>query len=306
MPHPFNVISNQSLKSNLSLHERQALESARTRFRLYGLIGGTAGAGLGYYLTRRNKSLAMRALMVFFNGAFLSSVFSGYASVTSLRQLSDPQRYPHINAAMQDIRNEILRSRGVDPAHPERSRAGTIPHKPDFEHLPPSTVGDERVGEAEGQDSAYSGFASQSDEIGSRYQQSGQEFGNPALQTYGSNGSNELNNNGQLAAWDRIRKSSNEPASAWDRVRSQSIGQQQQQQQQQGQRRQPAENTARQLDDAWGRLGQENDLGDSSSPSFGNSALSSDDFPRSREDFEPQSQQSSSSGRYSGGTAFSA
>ncbi|KAJ2707659.1 hypothetical protein FB645_000636 [Coemansia sp. IMI 203386] len=307
MPHPFNIISNQSLKSNLSEQERQALESARIRFRMYSFIGGAAGAGLGYYLSRRNKSIMMRGLMVLFNGAFLSSVFSGYASVTSLRQLSDPQRYPHINAAMNDIRKEILRSRGVDPAHPERGRAGTVPHKPDFDHLPPSTVGNEQAGAAGSEGAFYSGFGSQNDEVSSRYQQQqqGREFGNPALQANDRTDSNELDGNSQLPAWDQIRKSNNEPRNAWDRVRSQSIGQQQQQR--------ASGNAARQLEDAWGSLEQDNNGGsgrsaypgndDSSSSPFGNSALSSEDFPRSREDFEQGSQ--NSSGRYSGGAAFS-
>ncbi|KAJ1814896.1 hypothetical protein LPJ56_000089 [Coemansia sp. RSA 2599] len=306
MPHPFTTISNQSLKSNLSEHERQALESARARFRVYGIIGGVAGAGLGYYLSRRNKSMAMRGLMIFFNGAFLSSVSSGYASVTSLRQLSDPQRYPHINAAMKDIRNEILRSRGVDPAHPERGRMGTVPHKPDFEHLPPSTVGDERASEAGGDGAFYNELGSQSDGIGSRYQQRSREFGNPALQGQGGAGGDGLESNGQTTAWDQIRKSNDEPRNAWDRVRSQSMKQQ------------PAENAARQLEDAWGGLGQDSSADDnggygrgvysgsddSSSSPFGSSALSSEDFPRSREDFEQASQ--NPSGRYSGGAAFSA
>ncbi|KAJ1719708.1 hypothetical protein LPJ53_005566, partial [Coemansia erecta] len=67
MPHPFTVLNDQSLKSHLNDQERHALDRARTRFRIFSFVGGVAGAGLGYYLTRRNKSLAMRGLMIFFN-----------------------------------------------------------------------------------------------------------------------------------------------------------------------------------------------------------------------------------------------
>ncbi|KAJ2783910.1 hypothetical protein GGI15_002429 [Coemansia interrupta] len=297
MPHPFTVLNNQSLKSHLNDQERQALDRARTRFRIFSYVGGVAGAGLGYYLTRRNKSLAMRGLMIFFNGAFLSSVCSGYSSISSMRELSDPQRYPHINAAMRDIRDEILRSRGVDPQHPELGRSGTVPHKPDFKHLPPSTVGNE---EPAGANEFYTDTGLQNGEAYAQDVQQG--FGNPGLQGIardGNIGGRGMNGGNQDSAWDAIRKANSDPKNAWDRVRAQNARQQ----------AQPHDNTARQYEDAWNQIGHSN-AGDGFGSSIGNddrlsgSMLSSDDFPRSREDFERASRVSGD--RYSSGSAFSA
>ncbi|KAJ1848407.1 hypothetical protein LPJ73_003987 [Coemansia sp. RSA 2703] len=296
MPHPFTVLTNQSLKSHLNDQERQALDRARSRFRTFSFFGGVAGAGLGYYLSRRNKSLVMRGMMILFNGAFLSSVFSGYSSVTSMRELSDPQRYPNINAAMRDIRDEILRSRGVDPQHPERGRSGTVPHRPDFDHLPPSTAGNEG---STVPNEFYTDNGLQNNENFGRNAQ--QEFGNPGLRGVANDSNSygrDMSGGNQDTAWDAIRKANSEPKNAWDRVRAQNARQQPQ----------SNDNTARQYEDAWSQLGQNNPT-DGFGSSIGDddrlsgSMLSSDDFPRSREDFERASQNSDD--RYSSGPAFS-
>ncbi|KAI7834811.1 hypothetical protein BX661DRAFT_175564 [Kickxella alabastrina] len=297
MPHPFTVITEQSLKSQLSEQERQALQSARTRFRIYSILGGLGGSALGFYLSRRNKSLAMRGLMIFFNGAFFSSITSGYSSITSLRELSDPTKYPHITAAMKDVRNEILRSRGVDPEHPELGRVGVVPHKPDFKHLPPSTVND--------QEERAAGFGfGDSRNVAQNSQH--HEFGNPGMHDFGIS-VDSVDNDRQLSTWDKIRREKGQPEDTWQKIRRQNPQQQNQQQ--------PQENAARQLEDAWNQLNQNPRTGgvygnnvfsssDDASYAPGAPALNSEDFPRSREDFE--NQHGASGDRYGSGGAFPA
>ncbi|KAI8322491.1 hypothetical protein GQ54DRAFT_297319 [Martensiomyces pterosporus] len=272
MPNPFSVIAYQSEKGRLSEEEQQALARARFRQKLYGVIGGAAGVGLGYYLSRRQKSLPMRGFMIFFNAAFLYSITSSYASFTSLRDLSDASKYPHISAAMKDISREILRSRGVDPEHPEMGRAGTIPHRPDFKNLPPSLTDEERSTVQKDEGVFYTGLEPAPSAI-SQPQQA-PAFGGVQTQQH------------QASAWDTIRKSDSRPENAWEKLRKQT-------------RSTPSANTAQQFEDAWSKLNQSDGFGTSDtqfSDSGSNTAgfdgrlASGDNFPRSREDFEGASQ----------------
>ncbi|KAJ1966163.1 hypothetical protein GGI12_000254 [Dipsacomyces acuminosporus] len=282
MPNPFNIVAFQSQKGHLSEEEQQALARARFRLKLYSLVGGAAGAGLGYYLSRRNKSLPMRGFMIFFNSAFLFSVASSYASFTGLRDLSDPNKYPHIVAAMKDISQEILRSRGVDPAHPELGRAGTVPHKPNFKSLPPSMTEEEKSAVKSDESMFYTGFSSPPESDTQQQRQHAQESGvaQPSK---------------PASAWDAIRTSDGRSENAWDRLRKQ---QQQQQQQQQPRNVQASASPSQQLEDAWSKLNQsendslfsDRDSSSTSSRGFDGRFASSDDFPRSREDFEQSSQ----------------
>ncbi|KAJ2725274.1 hypothetical protein GGI07_001407 [Coemansia sp. Benny D115] len=325
MPHPFELITKQSQKSQLTEQEQAAIQSARTRFRLSTAVGGVLGAGLGYYLSRR-KTMPVRAMMMFFNGAFFSSVTSGYSAISSMKEFSNAQKYPHIVAAMQDIRNEILRSKGVDPEHPELGRRGTVPHKPNFEGLPPSTVEGEQAGGIQNENgSFYSDFGPT--DGGIVHDQSPWQQAEPVSgSVVQSSGVGAVNGgSGQPAsAWDEIRKASGQQTSAWNTIRSQNQSQNQNQNQSQDQSQLGG---ARQYGDAWGRLGGSSDSGrdqdifgrgvysannydsdndtssSSSNTAFGSSMLSSEDFPRSREDFDRA--QMDSGDKYAGSGSFS-
>ncbi|KAI9504008.1 hypothetical protein BX070DRAFT_223250 [Coemansia spiralis] len=227
----------------------------------------------------------------------------------AMRELADSSKYPHIVAAMKDIRNEIQRSQGVDPSRPELGRRGTIPHQPDFKHLPPSTTSKEReVAHVEGH-STYKGLGS-SDSMEERNEHSQREFGNPILQEkleHEQFGNEQQFNSEQLgheqkqpsyrvgdagtdsnSAWNTIRSANNSQLSAWDRVRKQS-GQhstKSQEQQSYGSWTRPHQ---QEYDGYHNGGGFASSNGDSGGSVFEGSALSSDDFPRSREDFEGSS-----------------
>ncbi|KAJ1942723.1 hypothetical protein FBU59_003116 [Linderina macrospora] len=282
MPSPLEVIVRQSEKARLSESEQQALAKAQTRQRLLSIAGGAIGVGIGYFLSKRNKSIGMRGFMILFNGSFLYGLGNTYASVTNLKELSDEHRYPHIAAAMKDITREILRSRGVDPDHPELGQTRPAQHTIDLRSLPPSMTPEERA-QTQSDDSLYHKFdnAPQNEDT--------------EQPTYDVSGAIAASNNNQ-SAWDSIRKANSHPDNAWERLRrQQSINSSSQQQQNSG-----SENTALEFTDAWDKLNDNrshtyrDDDGSSSSESynFGGSALSSDDFPRSREDFEEASRRS--------------
>ncbi|KAJ1936306.1 hypothetical protein EC988_008232, partial [Linderina pennispora] len=152
MPSPLDVIVQQAEKARLSEAEQQALAKAQTRQRLLSIAGGAVGVGIGYLLSRRNKSLGMRGFMILFNGSFLFGLGNTYASVTNLKELSNEHKYPHIAAAMSDITREILRSRGVDPDHPELGQTKPAQHTIDLRGLPPSLTPEERA-QTQGDDS---------------------------------------------------------------------------------------------------------------------------------------------------------
>ncbi|KAJ2663461.1 hypothetical protein IWW48_001344 [Coemansia sp. RSA 1200] len=176
----------------------------------------------------------------------------------------------------------------------------------------------------------------QSNEFGNSGLEQPLEFGNPGLQQridradyqpdyrVGDAGTNSG------SAWDSIRAAKGTQTNAWDRVRGQiypqSPSQYQHQQHHQQHHQQQRPNYQQQrypqsrsgyqqkpdFEDTWSDLNR-NESGlyssndgfcdDTSSPFGSSSALGSEDFPRSREDFERSS--SGSSGRY-GGSAFPA
>ncbi|KAJ2004642.1 hypothetical protein GGI04_002538 [Coemansia thaxteri] len=117
-------------------------------------------------------------------------------------------------------------------------------------------------------------------------------FGNPALQQ-GTDAHPVLDtvNTQAPTAWDSIRKANGPPENAWNKVRKQSTSQQQQPQQQSSPSQQSASS---QLAGAWSKAGQHDhnegsSLDSSADWAPGAPALKSDEFPRSREDFEEAS-----------------
>ncbi|KAJ2367722.1 hypothetical protein H4S01_001993 [Coemansia sp. RSA 2610] len=324
MPDPLRVISMQAHKARLSEHEQAALETARIRKRVYGVFGLAFGGGLGYFLTRRTKSRLMKGFAIFFNSTFFGSLSSNYALLTSIKELSNEQKYPNITASMRDISKEIMQASGYDPNNPESRRLPR--HRPDFEHLPPSVPGSGNA-QHRGPKSPYDDFGTsdggdQQHEFGNPALENAQEqyefgnpalkqskeqqheFGNPALEKFqdqpqavaGNEGTAQDRQYGQQQqqiapaksnTWDDIRKGANRNDNAWDRLRKQS-GQQQ-------------DNTAQQFGDVWGSLGQNG--GFEGSDSSGSGGFGSDtpspstsDFPRSREDFQDDWRRSGSSG----------
>ncbi|PIA19301.1 hypothetical protein COEREDRAFT_90625 [Coemansia reversa NRRL 1564] len=320
MPEPLDIIARQSLKTRLPDNERIALERARRSQQVWGLIGVTGGGVLGLYLSRRNPSKYVRAAMIICNGMFMSSIAAGVASYRGIVKLNDETKYPHIAAAFRDITQEIARSRGFDPNHPERGRIGAVPHRPDFEHLPPSKTAAERENRHSEFGSAYDDFGSpdyqqhesQQHQFGNpnlhlgqepSYQEFGnpnlpagqqqqqQQFGNPSLGQQPQFGNPSLSQQQQQKKqpqWDSpstaiasSASSSGNQTNPWDKLRSQ----------------QAQQNTTSggQSRSSWGDSSQ----GDGFDSSNGLS-MASEDFPRAREDFGNLSD--SSDGKSSGPT----
>ncbi|KAJ1929957.1 hypothetical protein EC988_010069, partial [Linderina pennispora] len=100
--------------------------------------------------------------------------------------------------------------------------------------------------------------------------------------------------NNNQSAWDSIRKANSRHDDAWERLRKQQPSGSSQQQ------ARGSRNTAYEFVDAWDKMNDnrspryrdDGSSGSSESHSFGGGALSSDDFPRSREDFEEASHKS--------------
>ncbi|KAJ1773658.1 hypothetical protein LPJ74_000574 [Coemansia sp. RSA 1843] len=305
MSTPLDVITQQAKKGNLTEQEVNVLEQARRQVLLNRVLGFASGIGMGFYLSRKTRSIWARGLMVMFSGLFVGSISTTYASYVTIRDISDKTKYPHIAAAISDISDEIYRSRGIDPRHPERSRPGAAHRVQNLKNLPPSMTPEEKEvanagGFAADEDASLSEAALDQKE----HQQ--MEFGNPSLQhrveksndqpqyRVGDAGTNSE------SAWDSIRATNGSQANAWDRVRKQNFPQQQQQQQR------SANQTAQRFEDSWDKMYQnESNLytSDSSSGFGSSSPLGSEDFPRSREDFERDSRKSNS--KYGGGSAFS-
>ncbi|KAJ2162542.1 hypothetical protein GGF46_000545 [Coemansia sp. RSA 552] len=335
MPNPLTVITQQAKKGTLTEVEQEALRTASRRATIYQGVGCVAGACLGFYLSRRNKSWPMRGAMIFFTGAFVGGAAKNYTVFTSIKELSDKTRYPHIAASMRDITSEIMRSRGVDPQHPERGRTGTVPHTPDFKHLPPSMSSTERQ-DAGHVDGSYDDVGTAPDnkqrqvEFGNPGLEQGQreaqiEFGNPALERAESQGqrydfgtqdqatdqqqqqrqqdslSDYAGSSGQNS-WDNIRRSGGSQENPWDRLRRQTTQNQQQQQQQPG-------GAYNQFDNAWNKLNQSEGFGSDKGSFAGDSGfgsgVESEDFDRFREDFQSGSQNNSPQGYDSRGSSGS-
>ncbi|KAJ2842521.1 hypothetical protein GGI22_007525 [Coemansia erecta] len=197
---------------------------------------------------------------------------------------------------------------------------------PNFKDLPPSLTNDEmEAAKADGFASSEGASLSEAALDQKEHQQ--MEFGNPSLQQQveqpldqpidqpqyrvGDAGTNSG------SAWDSVRATGGSQTNAWDKVRKQNIPQQQrwqqpQQQQYQQRQQQSANQTAEQFETSWDKMYQDEstlykrDGGFSSNDDSGfgpSSPLGSEDFPRSREDFERSSRESNS--KYSGGSAFS-
>ncbi|KAJ2815324.1 hypothetical protein GGI24_006090, partial [Coemansia furcata] len=177
MPSPIDVVAYQSRKANLSEAEQQVLQRASSRQFRYKMLGGVIGCGAGYLFTRRSTSKPLKAFMILFNSALGYQVASSAASLASLREMSNEKKYPHIVAAMRDLKAEILRSNGIDPENPNAPRIGVPHRKVDIKNLPPPMTAEEKAMHAnEGMvfDKGF-GDSQSSDE----YQYS---FGNPGLQ----------------------------------------------------------------------------------------------------------------------------
>ncbi|KAJ2612725.1 hypothetical protein H4S08_002561 [Coemansia sp. RSA 1365] len=329
MPEPLDIIARQSLKISLPDNERIALERARRSQRAWGFVGVTGGGVLGFYLSRRNPSKYVRIAMIICNGLFMSSIAFGIASYRGIVKLNDETKYPHIAAAFRDITQEIARSRGFDPNHPERGRIGTVPHRPDFEHLPPSKTAAERESQHSEFGSAYDSFGSpdyqqhenQQQQFGNPnlhlgqepseqefgnpnlpagQQQQQQQFGNPSLGQQPQFGNPSLNQKQQQRTqpqWDSPSAAiaSSGQQSAWDAVRKSSGNQTNPWDRLRNQQAQQNTTSGGQSKSSWGDSSQ----GDGFDISNG-SSMASEDFPRAREDFGNLSD--SSDGKSSGST----
>ncbi|KAJ2065014.1 hypothetical protein GGI17_000615 [Coemansia sp. S146] len=289
MPNPIDIVAYHARKGNLSEVEQQALQRASARQFRYKIIGGIIGCGAGYLFTRRSTSKPLKAFMVLFNGALAYNVSISAASLMSLRDMSDEKKYPHIVAAMRDLKNEILRSTGIDPEHPDAPRTGRPHRKIDIKALPPPMTAEEKAMRAHEGMIFDKGFGDDQAHDENQY-----SFGNPGLrQTMETNQPSSpktANNADAPSTWDSVRKNNGPFENAWNKIRRQGPAQQQQRQGQQQAQKQESEGD--QFANAWDRLGQQ-DSGGSSDGSFSNDgwasgapALSSDEFPRSREDFE--------------------
>ncbi|KAJ2494007.1 hypothetical protein IWW37_000085 [Coemansia sp. RSA 2050] len=227
--------------------------------------------------------------MLLFNGALGYNVSISVASLSALREMSNEKKYPHIVAAMRDLKAEILRSSGVDPEHPDVPRRVVVPSKIDIINLPPPMTAEEKAMRANEGMVFDKGSGNDRTHNEDRY-----SFGNPGLQqaieANPQSSSPRVANNAETpSTWDSIRKANDTSESAWSKIRRQSASQQQQRQGQQQDPKQGSEGDT--FANAWDRLGQQ-DSGEGSFASesdgwtSGAPALSSDEFPRSREDFE--------------------
>ncbi|KAJ2828893.1 hypothetical protein IWW50_001147 [Coemansia erecta] len=175
MPNPLEIISMQAHKLQLSDEENAALRQVQSRETRFMVLGFGAGACLGYVMSRRTNKKLVKGLSIFFTSTFTSSLATNYATLSGIRQLADEEKYPRITASLRDISKEFMRSRGIDPDHPERGRMPM--HRPDFKHLPPS-VPATRGAQQSGPEAAHGGLGA----LGGEGREDRQhEFGNPAL-----------------------------------------------------------------------------------------------------------------------------
>ncbi|KAJ2039379.1 hypothetical protein GGI01_003279 [Coemansia sp. RSA 376] len=288
MPSPLDIVAYHARKSNLSEAEQQVLQRGSARQFRYKILGGIVGCGAGYLFTRRSTSKPLKAFMVLFNGALGYNVSLSAASLMSLREMSNEKKYPHIVAAMRDLKNEILRSSGIDPEHPDAPRTGRPHHRIDVKAMPPPMTAEEKAMRAHEGMLLDKGFGDNQVHDENQY-----SFGNPGLQqameSNQPSSPKPADSADAPSSWDSVRKNNGPFENAWNKVRRQGPSQQQQHQGQQQAQKQESEGD--QFANAWDKLGQQ-DSG-SSDGSFsgdgwasGAPALSSDEFPRSREDFE--------------------
>ncbi|KAJ2683792.1 hypothetical protein H4R19_006957 [Coemansia spiralis] len=225
LPSPLRELETRVQNAHLPEHEVQAVRRAVWRRRIWYAAGLAVGAGTGFLMTRRTKSLMNRSLMVLTSSFFIGSIGSQYGLVTSMRELTDPQKYPGITAAIK----EMLQSHGVDPRMADRAAASKIRRRPDAGLPPPAPTSS-----AQQQQPAY-----ETSSIGSRdavYREPAQiEFGNPALEQELQQPQHEFGNPGLQptahdsgstnphSTWDYTRKSAPLQESAWDRLRRQSV-----------------------------------------------------------------------------------
>ncbi|KAJ2330723.1 hypothetical protein GGI00_003573, partial [Coemansia sp. RSA 2681] len=260
MPSPLDIVAYQSRKARLSEVEQQALQRASARQFRYKIVGGALGCGAGYLFTRRTTSKPLKLFMMLFNGALAYNVGMSVASLMSLREMSNEQKYPHIVAAMRDLKTEILRSSGFDPNNPDapHPRTRTAQRKINVKDLPPPMTEEEKAMRANegvlfGKEAGDSSDHVQDDSM-SQY-----SFGNPGLQQAMEDNQPvpraSAGADAPSSTWESIRKTNSAPENAWSKIRKQSSSQQQQQQQKQ-QYQHGSEGD--QLSNAWDRLGQQN------------------------------------------------
>ncbi|KAJ2881715.1 hypothetical protein IWW38_005757 [Coemansia aciculifera] len=236
--------------------------------------------------------------MVLFNSALGYNFGMSAASLAGLREMANEQKYPHIVAAMRDLKQEILRSSGVDPNNPNAPPGiVTGPRHVNIKDLPPPMTKEEKAAQASegmvfGSGAGYNGDHAPDNSM-EQY-----SFGNPGLQQTMEDSPPQSNAaapgaDASAPAWESVRKANSTPDNAWSKIRKQGSSQKQQQQQQK-----PGSEGG-QLANAWDRLGGgQQSSSDEGSFASGDAswaprapALSSDEFPRSREDFEEATRQ---------------
>lgn len=286
MPNPLPIIVKHAEKGQLSEKERLALQQMQSRQKRYSMLGQIVGGGLGFYLFRKNKSMFWRFVMVVGNAYLIHSLATTYSSVTGLRALANSQEYPHIAAAIKDVSSEFMRSRGVDPKHPELGRTGFPQHKPDFNKLPPPMTQEESNSlTTENRNSSFAGFGSDSS-TSTSYEQK-QEFGNPSLPGYqdmaSDNDRADSDDTDQKNAWaSSSGKSYSSNENAWDKIRRQNA-----------QQRNSSSQGSSHGDNVW-------------NANTSSGGKKSEGFPRTREDFaEDGGASSSSNDGYNGSSATS-
>ncbi|KAJ2743867.1 hypothetical protein GGI20_003408 [Coemansia sp. BCRC 34301] len=344
MPNPLDIVVYQARKARLSEAEEQVIQRASARETRYKILGGVLGCSAGYLFTRRSPFKPLKIFTILFSGTLAYSASIAVASLVGLREMSNEKKYPHIVAAMRDLRLEILRSSGFDPSDPNAPPGMNTARRPiNVKNLPPPMTEEDKAmhisgGMVFGSGAEYNGDHVQDDSM-AQY-----SFGNPGLQQAMEDNPSAPKDgtDGPISSWDSIRKADGPLENAWNKLRKQSSLQQQpqltrerlsdmarfpdkyslQEFEQVIQALQSQPPTSRnqrvllsklikefsaeyqkkvwqqqrgsegdQLANAWDRLSQQ----DNSEGSFSSGdahwapdapALSSDEFPRSREDFE--------------------
>ncbi|KAJ1743526.1 hypothetical protein LPJ78_000853 [Coemansia sp. RSA 989] len=246
----------------------------------------------------------LKGFSIFFTSTFIGSISSNYSLIRSLQELSNEQKYPNIVATMRDMRNEIMRAKGVDPENPEGRRLPQ--HRPDFKNMPSSVPANARLphtesGASDGSKDPYGGYQNdRQQEFGNPALNKGHdmmEFGNPALDK-GAEPQYEFGN----PALDKVKREQPQFGSgdiqqqqhqadsskgvSWDDIRKKAY-------RNSGSQTMSSQENYRQFQDAWNS--QDQSQSNSEFMSDDSPMPSAEDFPRSREDFEDDWKRSGSS-----------
>ncbi|KAJ2850208.1 hypothetical protein IWW36_002058 [Coemansia brasiliensis] len=305
MTDPLRIISFQIDPSKFSETEAMALQKARQRKRLYFWTGLAIGGGMGYFFSRRTNSKMLKGFSIFFTSTFIGSITSNYSLIKSLQELSNEQKYPNIVATMRDMRNEIMRSKGVDPENPEGRRLPK--HRPDFKNMPSSVPANARLphtesGSSDGAKDSYGEYQNESrQEFGNpalNQDYNTMEFGNPALEKgaeqqyeFGNPALDKAKSEKPQIGNANVRQqhrqySEQQPADtskgvSWDDIRKNAY-------RNSGAQTMDSQDTYQQFQDAWNSQNQNHSNSEfmNDDSGYDSSTPNADDFPRSREDFE--------------------